>query len=602
VPVAKPLGILRVKFADRATTTPAWSDDTYNKCFRPLHPQGLARYWQDTTEGLLDLSGSQIFPWLTLGINQPTVWTSRKVILDAAVLSATTAGIDLRPFAGLIVIAIPNLIPGTNQASLDTGANSGALKIGQLVLFELPAALLSEGDDHDFMAHEVGHVLGFNHTWTANPLWTPDSGLATEYGDPYCIMSGRRSLWAAPADPAFAVPATYRNRMGTRPSASLLTHSLADWETSGQVKRLTNSVQNVSQTVRLYALDTRQKPSVVAVDYPNLFTTVYTAEYRRPVGWDAGVAQGVVIHTIGHTGAPKAPFTPIYRTVIPIPLGASSSWADPFENIAFVVHAVADDQSWVDLRVGNGTIAGRAASARIESWGSDREPGDRGSDMVIVPPGCAARRFEWYTELRTHEITLSATSTGYTTPIVSWEVNGVAVPAAPSTLTLTVLAKHPGAVATTSALQQVEVAVRPQGTRLTISNRPSDGNYTLSVTATVHEGAGGPWTSTSPALPVSIEGVRIHFEPEYYEAVEDCTKKHKDLIDRFSKSRERRLGDGEGATAIIAALSEWQHAVSQAAPDLSRRVAQAAEQLAIGRGLMDDELAAIGARRRPAGE
>jgi hypothetical protein len=143
---------------------------------------------------------------------------------------------------------------------------------------------------------------------------------------------------------------------------------------------------------------------------------------------------------------------------------------------------------------------------------------------------------------------------------------------------------------------------RWQGTRLTLGNRPSDGNYTLSVGATVHEGAGGPWTSTSPAVPVLIEGLRIQFDPEYYEAVEDCTKKHKDLIDRFSESRERRLGDGEGPTAMIAALSEWQHAVAEADPDLALRVTQAAEQLAIGRGLVDDELAAVGARRPPAGD
>jgi hypothetical protein len=596
VPVAKPLAILRVKFADRATTTEAWSADTYDKCFRPLHAQGLARYWQDTTEGLLDLSGSHVFPWLTLGINQPTMWTARKVILDAAVEAATTAGIDLRPFAGLIVMAIPNLIPGTNQATLDTGAHSGSLRIGQLVLFELPAALLSEGDDHDFMAHEVGHVLGFNHSWTANPQWTPDSGLATEYGDPYCIMSGRQSEWVAPADPSFAVPATYRNGMGARPSASLLTHSVPEWEATGHVKRLASSVQNVSQTVRLYALDTKQKPSVVAVEYPNLFPTVYTAEYRRPLGWDAGVTQSVVIHTITRTGAPWATFTPIYRAAIPIPLGARSDWADPFENIALVVDAVADDQSWVDLRIGNASIAGRAASARIESWQWDREPGDRGSDVVIVPPGCAARQFDWYSEQRTHEITLAATSTGYTTPIVTWKVNGVVVPPVPGPLTLTVLAKHPGAVTTTSALQQVEVAVNSQGTRLTLVSRPSDGNYTLSVTATVHEGAGGPWTSTSPPVPVPIEGRRIQFDPEYYDAVEDCTKKHKDLIDRFSESRERRLGDGEGPTALIGALSEWQRAVAEADPDLALRVAQAANQLAIGRGLVDDQIAAVGAR------
>lgn len=163
--------------------------------------------------------------------------------------------------------------------------------------------------------------------------------------------------------------------------------------------------------------------------------------------------------------------------------------------------------------MGNGSIAGRAASARIESWQWDREPGDRGSDVVIVPPGCAARQFDWHTEQRKHQITLAATSTGYTTPIVSWEVNGVAVSPVPGTLTLTVLAKHPGAVTSTSALQQVEVTVGWQGTRLTLGNRPSDGNYTLSVTATAHEGAGGPWTSTSPAVPVPIEGLRSSSTP-----------------------------------------------------------------------------------------
>ena len=51
----------------------------------------------------------------------------------------------------------------------------------------LPGIVVSFNDIHSFIAHETGHMLGLNHSF--GPREFRCSGVAGEYGDPWCVMS-----------------------------------------------------------------------------------------------------------------------------------------------------------------------------------------------------------------------------------------------------------------------------------------------------------------------------------------------------------------------------------------------------------------------------
>ena len=85
-------------------------------------------------------------------------------------------GIDLRPYDKVLTVVF-----GVGLDSGATGDRSGAS--------------VNAPDPHHFVAHEVGHVIGFDHTYgipNAGSDWNGDDvvDLNPVYGDPYCIMSG----------------------------------------------------------------------------------------------------------------------------------------------------------------------------------------------------------------------------------------------------------------------------------------------------------------------------------------------------------------------------------------------------------------------------
>ena len=96
-------------------------------------------------------------------------------MIEAGKASARDAGVDLGPYDTFLTVVF--------GVGLDSGA------VGR------NAASVNAPDPHHFVAHELGHAMGFDHTFgipNTGSDWNGDEveDLNPVYGDPYCIMSG----------------------------------------------------------------------------------------------------------------------------------------------------------------------------------------------------------------------------------------------------------------------------------------------------------------------------------------------------------------------------------------------------------------------------
>jgi hypothetical protein len=172
--------------------------------------RSVLNYWSDNTDGYLDLVDSALFPWVdvTFAATDVDVVTNKiprdlQLSKAYAATKAINGNQDLTGFDGFVVLThpgqltIPNPMvatpgqPLTLAISFEGGTGSGLLGKGA-------CALPSSSSDHTFMCHEVGHVLGFGHSygvwnngveWDGQPPW--DQGQI--YGDPYDIMSSAQT-------------------------------------------------------------------------------------------------------------------------------------------------------------------------------------------------------------------------------------------------------------------------------------------------------------------------------------------------------------------------------------------------------------------------
>ena len=215
-------GILRARHDN---TTPYVTDEVCQEMLiSNAGNTGILQYWTYNTNGYLSLS-ADFLPWVDISLTWPIVNDRRahaQAVYDATIaLNKISSGYDgfiiLELPGGSVTVPNPQAgMPGqppTITRTFDAGATSLANGKGAAVLPIMTS-------DHTFMCHEVGHVLGFVHTygvlnngidWDGLPPW--DEG--NVYGDPYDIMSsatfGTRQLDPAvvhwQGSPTFSGPA-----------------------------------------------------------------------------------------------------------------------------------------------------------------------------------------------------------------------------------------------------------------------------------------------------------------------------------------------------------------------------------------------------------
>jgi hypothetical protein len=337
------LGIIRA----RHDTTPVISDQA---CIQLVFTgdHALVKYWNDTTRGHLDFLDSPMFPWvdITLGAD-----TSRGAQAKAAVDALRARFPDPPPLAGLDGLVVlthpgnrtmPNPQAGQpgQPATITIGFDAGATSVEGLPVAVLPVM----SSDHTFMCHEIGHVLGFEHSFGLDNNgtdWNPNDTniiVGPEYGSPYDLMSsasfGSRWLGTGPfysGSPTFAGPtiAGWPNAgafsMGPHLSRAAL-HLRMPEALAGRIIDVGFPQPGAIFNARIVPASATTGRCLLILRPPgessNGVGRVYV-EYRTLSGWDRGMdplgpdlaRTGVVVHSV--VDQPAAGPRAWYRGAIP---------------------------------------------------------------------------------------------------------------------------------------------------------------------------------------------------------------------------------------------------------------------------------------------
>lgn len=329
--------------------------------------ESLREYWREMTFGNVDLLPTYYTCEVTLDHRDLGAAGRTESIRKAYETVRATVGEAAAAHDGYLVLCHPGPFVVANPQAGEPGQTAmlaGEVNGGTASAPNGARAVLSgTRGSHTFLAHELGHVLGFRHSFgllndgihygaptldaAGNQISDPfPRAVSHEYGDPVDIMSaesfGHRwldsvnTVWVQ-ASPSFA-GSTIDGWPGSAPTSALgpglspaVLHQVhPEWLPDGSVS-----------TYASVPCEGRLEPARGAHQGPRLavLTTKETTEgrgrlyleWRPAVGWDQGLATtedgqedraGLVVHELADT--PNLGVRPWYRGVVPVPEGADT--------------------------------------------------------------------------------------------------------------------------------------------------------------------------------------------------------------------------------------------------------------------------------------
>jgi hypothetical protein len=275
-PVQWPWAILLCRFSDLPAVPqpPEYYQDLYTR----NGTGGVADYWREVSFGGLDLSGSQVFGWLTMCHASSEVATltfpgQRGTLVQWGIDAAAAAGIDLTPFRSVLVVQ-------------NYGVDHGAAGNGVVIVHSNPGLC-----EFGFICHEMGHGHGLPHSFSANPDFM--------YGDGWDVMSF--------ATTTFQFPIAFRGSSGAA-TVGLNARNLRALGVLEPSRQWSPGGPDFSATVTLDPLN--QPPignhgHLVAVIPPTATRpgrpdgSTWTMEFHHRAGWDQAIPEdAVTIHQV----------------------------------------------------------------------------------------------------------------------------------------------------------------------------------------------------------------------------------------------------------------------------------------------------------------
>jgi hypothetical protein len=516
--------------------------------------QSVFQFWNQVTLGVVGFPGSRMFPWVDIAIDAAVDEQRGRFSIYRKAREATEhAGHDLSGFDVFLVLVHPGtaiadyvVIPsigagGPTVVDIDSGATSDG---------DAGVAVVRSDSDHTFMCHELGHAMGWEHTfgvWNHGTDWdmSPPFTLDREYGDPYDLMSSATfgGRWLDPAGPFYGGspafeqttplvqgwpdPVPWRG-MGPSPAQAHIHFRMPDvLEARGRVRHV--GLPAPGQPVRLTlwagsAPDDGARTTLVAVHPPDEDAAGrgrYYIEFRDTRGWDRGLEttgddlsrRAVVLHRLrdGKPGDLRC----WYQGRIVVPLELDADAAVPRLPLSVRVVGVSPDRSWVTVELVRSTD--RAVfvdrTDREETQGFDVQRTD------TVDTLCGRLTARWGIHRVSVRSAFTARSYGFggagtgveAEPVVAWTVAGR--PVDPSTPVV--------AVPLGGRTVQIDVAIDEAATTLRLASRPDDLQYEVEVVATVREGDGTSPASSAPVV-FAADGHRFGYERTIQQQLRSC--------------------------------------------------------------------------------
>jgi hypothetical protein len=423
-------------------------------------------YWQYVTRGWLDFRNSELMPWVDITLTLDEV-LKREVHGQKAYaalsmqVGAIPSGFDgwiVLTHPGTVVVANPDAGKPNQPATITLELDGGA---GYSLAGAAACSLPVMTGNHTFYCHELGHVLGFKHTyglfnngidWDGRPPF--DQGQV--YGDPYDLMSsasfGTRNLdltlktWRGSPVFSRSVPAEWPNpngmgSMGPAPSSA----HLHQWDERmfppGTVKALPYPLQGQTLRVRLTSAGRNSAATSLLMlraggtDLDREGRGRIYVEYRGKDGWDLGLHESgtdlarraVVAHTLADTSNDGV--RTWYGGRVVVPTETDTDVAPIFTPLVVRVTWVAEDNSAADVEVT--TSAAREVEIRPKVFTAELAANN--PEVRHSPCG---DELIWATRIQQTTMHFTVSTRGYggtgdpgvTSPQITWTVGGITIP------------------------------------------------------------------------------------------------------------------------------------------------------------------------------
>ncbi|CAF4132529.1 unnamed protein product [Rotaria sordida] len=315
--------IILCKFSD--SPTPKYTPAEIKEKFFTRGTGGVADYWNDISNGLVNFDSSSVNGWYT--ISETKEQQLKKSRIDRFDDCVKTSKLSILSSRRTIVITSP---------SIDLWGMNKQIYLG-------------EDNDLTLITHEMGHAYGLSHSFSDDPNYrNSDTARIGEYDDEWDVMS------------AVHVKRTYTVKYGSAPPG-LNGYALErlGWLPMNRIYTFGRKGET-SATLTLTTLvnPASNYPSLIRIPCdPSNYRHYYLIEMRFKEKWDAGFDQNFVfIHEIKYNSVTKTYYSYLLRT-------RNTPTRDPVTSI---------NTNNVKITTGEINVQTRTVSVSIESNIADR--------------------------------------------------------------------------------------------------------------------------------------------------------------------------------------------------------------------------------------